>query len=93
MNNVSRFVRHGCAIAAIGMAISVPASAGRDEVRDDPAVVEDRLHHMGFIEWRRLKWAHGYWKIDDARRENGHVYDLKLEAGTFDLVKLVREKH
>ena len=91
MSNVSRFVRHACAIAAVGIAISVPANA-QPEVRDDPAVVEERLHHMGFVEWRKLKWDHGYWKIDDARRENGHVYDLKLEAGNFDLVKLHREK-
>lgn len=47
---------------------------------------------MGFVEWRALKWDHhGYWKIDNARRENGHVYDLTLEAGTFDLVRLKRE--
>ena len=51
----------------------------------------DRLHRMGFIEWRRIRWDHGYWKIEDARRENGHEYDLKLEAGTFDIVRLERE--
>ena len=46
---------------------------------------------MGFVEWRKLRWDHGYWKVDDARRVNGHVYDLKLEAGSFDLVRLKRE--
>jgi len=93
MTNISRLVRHACAIIAVGIAMSVPASAGHDEVRDDPAVVEDRLRQMGFVEWRRLKWDRGYWKIDDARRQNGHIYDLKLESGTFDLIKLDREKH
>ena len=52
----------------------------------------DRLHRMGFVSWRYIKWDHGYWKIDDARRENGHQYDLKLEAGTFDIVRLERER-
>ena len=46
---------------------------------------------MGFVTWRRLRWAHGYWKVDDARRADGKVYDLKLEAATLDLVKLERE--
>ena len=92
MRNVSRFVRHACVIAAVGVAMSVPATAGHEEEHQDPAVVEERLHHMGFVEWRALKWDHhGYWKIDNARRENGHVYDLTLEAGTFDLVRLKRE--
>ncbi len=92
MTKVSRIVRLACATAAIALASAVPASARHDEYRDDPAVVAERLHHMGFIEWRKLRWDHGYWKIDDARRQNGHVYDLMLEAGSFDLVRLKRER-
>jgi hypothetical protein len=97
MSHVSRFARHALALAVIGLglaglAVSVPARAGHDVEKDDPAVVAERLHRMGFVEWRYLKWDHGYWKIDDARRENGHVYDLKLEAVTFDLVRLEREE-
>ena len=91
MTEVFRIVRLACATAAIGLAMAVPASAGHDEVQEDPAIVADRLHHMGFVEWRKLRWDHGYWKVDDARRVNGHVYDLKLEAGSFDLVRLNRE--
>jgi hypothetical protein len=91
MTEVFRIVRLACATAAVGLAMAVPASAGHDEVQEDPAIVADRLHHMGFVEWRKLRWDHGYWKVDDARRVNGHVYDLKLEAGSFDLVRLTRE--
>jgi hypothetical protein len=92
MNQVSRFARRAFAVAAFAFAMSAPVLAGPDEVRgDDPNIVVDRLHHMGFVDWHRIKWDHGYWKIDDARRENGNVYDLKIEAGTFDLVKLERE--
>ncbi len=32
------------------------------------------------------------WKVDDARRENGHVYNLQIEGGSFDLVRLTRER-
>jgi hypothetical protein len=92
MIEVSRIVRVACAVAAIGFATALPASAGHDEVQDDPAIVTERLHRMGFVEWRKLRWSHGYWTIDDARRANGHVYDLKLEAGSFDLVRLTRER-
>jgi len=92
MINVSRFTRQAFALAALGVAMAAPASAGHDVAKDDPAVVADRLHHMGFVEWRRVKWSGGYWKIDNARRQNGHVYDLTLEGGSFDLVWLKREK-
>jgi len=93
MTEIVRFARRALAIAIVGMAVTVPARAGHDDVRDDPAVVTERLNHMGFLEWRKLKWDHGYWKIEDARRANGHTYDLKLEAGTLDIVKLERENH
>jgi hypothetical protein len=92
MSEVTRFVRLACAVSAIAIASAVPASAGHDEIQDDPAVVTERLHRMGFIEWRKLRWHHGYWKVDDARRENGHVYDLTIESGSFDLVRLSRER-
>ena len=91
MIQVSRFARRAFAVAAVVFAMSAPVFAGQDEVRDDPNVVTDRLHRMGFISWRYIKWDHGYWKVEDARRENGHQYDLKLEAGTFDIVRLARE--
>jgi hypothetical protein len=91
MIQVSRFARRAFAVAAVAFAMSAPVLAGHDEVRDDPNVVTDRLHRMGFISWRYIKWDHGYWKVEDARRENGHQYDLKLEAGTFDIVRLERE--
>ncbi len=92
MTEVSRIVRLACAGAALALLSAVPASAGHEDVQDDPAIVAERLHHMGFVEWRKLVWDHGFWKVDDARRENGHVYDLKLEAGSFDLVRLTRER-
>lgn len=92
MSEVTRFVRLACAVSALAFASAVPASAGHDEIQDDPAVVTERLHRMGFVEWRKLRWHHGYWKVDDARRENGHVYDLTIESGSFDLVRLSRER-
>jgi hypothetical protein len=92
MNEVSRFARRAFAVAAVAVAMSAPVLAGHDVVRDDPGVVTERLHRMGFVSWRYVKWDHGYWKVEDARRENGHQYDLKLEAGTFDIVRLNRER-
>ncbi len=92
MTEVSRIVRLACAATALALASAVPASAGHDQIQDDPAVVTERLHHMGFVEWRKLRYSHGIWKIDDAKRANGHVYDLQLEAGSFDLVRLTRER-
>jgi hypothetical protein len=92
MTEVSRIVRIACAATAIALATAVPASAGHREPADDPAIVAERLHRMGFVEWRKLRWDDGFWKVDDARRENGHVYDLQLESGSFDLVRLKRER-
>ena len=91
MIEFSRFARRAFATAAVVFAMATPVLAGHEEMRDDPAVVTDRLHRMGFIEWRRIRWDHGYWKVYDARRANGHLYDMKLEAGTFDFVNLERE--
>jgi hypothetical protein len=92
MIEVSRFARRAVAVAIMAFAMSAPVLAGHDEVRDDPNVVTDTLHRMGFISWRYIRWDHGYWKIEDARRQNGHQYDLKLEAGTFDLVHLKHDR-
>jgi hypothetical protein len=91
MNEVSRFARRALATAVVAFAMATPVLADHREMRDDPGVVVDRLHRMGFIDWRRIRWDHGFWKIYDARRENGHLYDMKLEAGTFDFVNLERE--
>jgi hypothetical protein len=93
MTNLTRIVRISCASAVMALVSIAPASAHRDRVvEDDPALVTERLHRMGFVEWRKLRWDDGTWKIDDARRENGHTYDLQLEGGTFDLVRLKRER-
>lgn len=91
MTYVSRAVRQALALAVVGTAMTAPALAHRRAPVDDPAAVSERLHRMGFMEWRELRYSHGYWKIDDARRDNGHVYDLKLEEGTLDIVRLKRE--
>jgi hypothetical protein len=90
MTQGARFVRCACAIAAVALALTGPVYAGHDE-QDDPAVVSERLTKMGFVSWRKLRWDHGFWKIEDARRENGYQYDLKLEGGTLDVVWLKRE--
>ncbi|MBN9247064.1 hypothetical protein [Hyphomicrobium sp.] len=92
MIDVSRMVRLASAVAALGVAMALPASAGRDGPREDPAVVAERLRHMGFVEWRDVRWSHGYWKVNNAKRANGHVYDLEIESGSFDLVRLRRER-
>lgn len=92
MIDVSRMVRLASAVAAIGVAMALPASAGHDEAREAPAVVAERLQRMGFVEWRDIRWSHGYWKINNAKRANGHVYDLEIESGSFDLVRLRRER-
>ena len=91
MIEVPRIVRIACAAAAVALASAVPAIA-HDDAHEDASVVEDRLHHMGFVEWRNLRYSHGIWKIDDAKRANGHVYNLQLESGSFDLVRLTRER-
>lgn len=92
MTYVFRAVRHALALAVVGTAMTAPALADRRAPADDPAVVTERLNRMGFIEWRKLRYSHGYWKIEDARRDNGHTYDLKLEAGTLDIVRLSRDR-
>ena len=58
----------------------------------DPAAVAAKLNQMGFVAWRRLRPDHSVWKVDDARRADGKVYDIKLEAETLDLVKLELER-
>jgi hypothetical protein len=91
MTKVSRIVRLACVASAVALAWSVPASATHREPADDPAIVAERLHRMGFVEWRKLRWDGHVWKIDDARRANGHAYDLQLESGTFDIIRLKRD--
>ena len=94
MIQISRFARHALATAIVGMAIdgarTVPATMTCETILQ---LWPRGFNHMGFLDWRKLRWDHGYWKIDDARRENGHIYDLKLEAGTLDIVRLERENH
>jgi hypothetical protein len=92
MPEVLRFARHAFAIAAVGLAMAAPARAGHDE-RDHPEAVAQKLNSMGFVSWRRIDWHHHFWQVDDARRANGKIYNLRLEAETLDLVRLERQGH
>jgi len=96
MLRIPHKARYGLAIAGITVAFALPASAGHDaryDARnDDPAAVAAKLNQMGFVAWRRLRPDHSVWKVDDARRADGKVYDIKLEAETLDLVKLELER-
>jgi hypothetical protein len=82
--------RHALVIGALSLALAAPLSA-KPEMRDDPGVVAHKLNEMGFVSWRRLTRHHGFWKVKDARRDNGKTYDLKLERGSLDVIKLKRE--
>lgn len=94
---MARVIRILGALAIAGglsVAFGSQLSAGhdRDYYRDPEAsAVVDRLRHMGFVAWKDIDRRHRSWDIDDARRDNGKVYDLELERGSLDLVRLKRK--
>lgn len=93
---MSRLVRlMGAALLAgassVALVSQLNAGHDRDYGDGEARAVVDRLRHMGFVAWRDIDRNRRTWDVEDARRDNGRVYDLKLERGSLDLVKLERE--
>lgn len=80
---------------AAGAALATShADAGHRErayERENVDFIAEKLQRMGFVSWRKLKLDGRAWEIEDAVRDNGKKYDMKLEVETLDLVKLERE--
>lgn len=93
MTRLARFLGALVVAGAASTALASQLSAGHDRYYGDGearAVVE-RLRQMGFVAWRDIDRHRRSWDIEDARRDNGQVYDLELERGSLDLVRLKRE--
>jgi hypothetical protein len=84
-------VRHALVIAALSFALAAPVSA-KPQMTDNRDAVAHKLNEMGFVSWKRLTRHPRFWRVKDARRDNGNTYDLKLERGSLEVMKLKRDR-
>jgi hypothetical protein len=65
-----------------------PALADRDPTPEERFQVEAELQYLGFTSWDDIDFDEdGYWEIEDARGADGHEYDLRLSAETFEVLE------
>jgi hypothetical protein len=84
-------VRHALVIAALSLAMAAPVSA-KPQMTENRDAVAHKLNEMGFVSWKRLTRHPRFWRVKDARRDNGNTYDLKLERGSLEVMKLKRDR-
>lgn len=65
------------------------AHAGPHPDARERAALETALTKAGFVSWGEIEMEHGYWDVDDARKElnSRQKYDLKLDPTTMQVVE------
>ena len=65
-----------------------PALADREPTPEERFQIEAELQYLGFTSWDDIDFDEdGYWEIEDARGADGHEYDLRLSAETFEVLE------
>jgi hypothetical protein len=79
------------ASAAAALMLSAPAFADRGPVAAEQAEIAKSLKAAGYVSWQGIEFdADGpLWEVDGARKADRTKWDVKLEAGSY---KIVREK-
>lgn len=87
--------RRGLAAIALAVAVSgaAPALASDDRVptAEELALIEAALRGAGYTSWEEIDMDDGQWDVDDARRGDGHEYEVRIHPGTYEIVSERRE--
>lgn len=79
--------------AAAVLLASPLAAADRPPTAEERAAIERVLRDNGFVSWEEIEYDDDsprrkpVWDIDDARDAKGQAYDLKLEPGTYKILR------
>ncbi len=81
-------------IAALSMLfLSTPALADRAPNAEEAEKLAARLNSLGYVSWEEIELDDDgpYWEIDDARKQDGSRWDIKLSPDTLEIIELDRE--
>ncbi len=82
-------------IGAIGLAMAAsPALANDDRAptAEERTAIEQSLRTQGYVRWDAdIELDDGHWEVDNARRENGQKFDLKLDPQSLRVVRSERD--
>ncbi|MEX0582889.1 MAG: PepSY domain-containing protein [Sneathiella sp.] len=75
------------------LSLSNPALADRNPNADEMAALSAQLKSLGYVSWEEIEIDDDdtYWEVDDARKEDGSRWDLKLDEKTLEVIELDRE--
>lgn len=76
------------------LALASPALADdRPPTPEERTQIEQVLEREGFVTWSKIEFDidDNYWEVDDANTADNVEYDLKLAAGTFEIIERDRD--
>lgn len=70
------------------LGLSALAQAGQHPNAQERAALDEALTGAGYISWGEIELEHGYWEVDDARKQAGalQTFDLKLDPASLQVV-------
>lgn len=77
--------------AAFAMASLSPGFADRDPTPEERSAIEQALRAAGFTAWEEIELDDDMWEVDDARGNDGRIYDLKLAPGSFEIIRRIED--
>jgi len=78
---------------AVALLASPLAAADRDPTPAERTAIEKVLRDNGFVSWEDIELDDDrplrkpYWDVDDARDRAGRAFDLKIEPGTYKILR------
>ncbi|MET0273876.1 MAG: PepSY domain-containing protein [Phenylobacterium sp.] len=88
-----RAVIFAVSISSLALLTSPAAAKDRPPTADERAAVEKVLRAQGYTSWEEIEFdddrpqRQPVWDIDDARKADGAVFDVKLEPGTLKVLR------
>lgn len=81
------------AASAVALSLAAPAVADRGPVAAEQAEIAKSLKAAGYVSWQGIEYdADGpLWEVDGARKADRTKWDVKLEAGSYRIVKEKRD--
>jgi hypothetical protein len=81
----------GKTLMALGLvALAAPALADRGPSKEEAQAIAAKLTAEGFKSWGKIELDDQVWEVDNARRVDGKVYDLRLNL-SYQIVKKDRD--
>ncbi|TCD04965.1 PepSY domain-containing protein [Erythrobacteraceae bacterium CFH 75059] len=82
-------------LAPLALVAAPAAAADRPPTPAERTQIERVLTEAGYVRWDGIELeqddGRSYWEVDDARRADGSVWDLKLAPQTYAIIRTDRE--